>query len=177
MPFLFRRCFYFLGKVVQIMPCRSSKHPGNKTRPAQQRINQAASVATLSRLLQLNFPDGARLIVLPYAPGGYIPTGVYAEQDIAGWVRSSRKRLGNAFQYVRITGQGHSDPPATVHHVAVPLQLEAAEHLASMWEYGPAQTKKIECGQLATLAAQLMVNARTRPGQHTWAASRGLRRS
>ena len=159
------------------MQIQSSKHPGNKTRPAQQRINQAMSIATLSRLLQLNFPDGARLIVLAYHPDGYIPAGACAEPDITGWVRSSRKQLGGAFQYVRFTGQGHDDRPATVHYVVGPLQLEAAGRLASAWEHGPARTEKIECRQLVTLAAYLMENARTRPGQHTWAASRGLRRS
>ena len=159
------------------MQIQSSKHPGSKTRPAQQRINQAMSLATLSRLLQLNFPDGARLIMLAYHSDGYIPTGACAEQDITGWVRSSRKQLGGAFQYVRFTGQGHGDRPATVHHVAVPLHLEAAEHLAGTWKYGPARIEKIECAQLVTLAAQLMANARVRPGQHAWAASRGLRQS
>ena len=157
------------------MSRQSSKHTGDKTSPAQQRINRAVSMATLSNLLQLNFADGARLIVLAYSPGGYIPTGVYAEQDIREWVRLSRKQLGSAFRYVRFTGQGHSAQSAAVHHVAVPLHLEAAEHLAGTWEYGPARIEKIECAQLVTLAAQLMANARVRPGQHAWAASRGLR--
>lgn len=159
------------------MSRQSSKHTGDKTSPAQRRINRAMSMATLSSLLQQNFSEGARLIVLPYSPGGYIPTGEYAEQDIREWVRLSRKQLGSAFQYVRFTGQGHSAQSASVHHVAVPLHLEAAEHLAGTWEYGPARIEEVECGQLLTLAAQLMANARTRPGQHTWAASRGLRRS
>lgn len=159
------------------MPRQSLKHAGDRTSPTQQRINQAMSIATLSNLLQLNFADGARLIVLAYNPGGYIPTGAYAELDITEWVRRSRKQLGSAFQYVRFTGQGHGDRPATVHHVVVPFHLEAAEHLAGAWAYGLARVEKVECGQLVTLAAYLMANARTRPGRHTWAASRGLRRS
>lgn len=135
------------------------------------------SIATLSNLLQLNFADGARLIVLAYNPGGYIPTGVCAEQDAKEWMRLSRKQLGGAFQYVRFAGQGHGAQPTPAHYVAIPIHLEAAERLAGTWEYGPARIEKIECGQLVTLAAQLMANARTRPGQHTWAASQGLRRS
>lgn len=159
------------------MSRQSLPHPGNKTSPAQQRINRALSVAMLSRVLQMNFSDGARLITLAYNSGGYIPTGIYAERDIAEWVRSSRKKLGGAFRYVRITGEGHSAQPAAVHHVAVPLQLEAAEYLAGLWEYGPTRIEKIECEPLVALAGQLIGSASVGPCRRSYSVSKGLIRS
>lgn len=156
------------------MQRRSLPHPGNKTSPAQQRINRAMSMAALSRLLQTNFADGARLIVLAYSPGGYIPTGTYAEQDITEWVRLSRKQLGGSFQYLRFTGQGHSPQTATVHHVAVPLHLGAVERLAGIWEYGPARIERVECGQLVELAEQLEGSANAGPWRRAYSSSKGL---
>lgn len=88
------------------MFCESAKHTGNKTSPTQQRINRARSTAELSRLLQLNFSDGACLIALTYDPEGYVPVGVFVEPDIVDWLRRSRRQTGSTFRYVRTTDMG-----------------------------------------------------------------------
>lgn len=149
---------------------KSAKHCGGGTSPAQQRINRARSVAALSRLLELNFPGGARLIVLAYDPGGYIPAGAYAEPDIVDWLRWASRQLGGAFQYVRATAQ----EPATVHRVITAIQRADAEGLAAHWEYGPASVEEIAGGQVSTLAEQIA----GKPGAYrrAWTASKGLTR-
>lgn len=68
------------------MTRQPAKHIGGKTPAAQQRINRALSAASLSRLLQLNFAQGAYLIELTYDPARYVPVGVYATQDIQDWL-------------------------------------------------------------------------------------------
>lgn len=151
------------------MPRRSTKHCGGNTSPAQQRINRARSAATLSRLLQLNFPNGARLIVLSYTPGGYIPVGVYADPDIKKWIRLSARKLGGAFQYVRAPAQ----EPDAVHRVVAAVRRSEAEALAGLWQYGPAWVDELEPGQFPTLAEQLAGKAE--PIRCSWIASEGLK--
>jgi len=155
----------------KIMPRRFTKHHGDKTSPAQQRINRAQAVATLARLLQLNFPDGARLIVLAYDEGSYCPVGVYAKQDVVDWVGLSRRQMGGVFQYVRVMEQDR----ATIHHVVTPIQRAEAERLAANWKYGPAWVDEITDGQLPALAEQFAGKAEGR--RHSWSTSRGLKRS
>lgn len=152
------------------MPRRSTEPREAKTNPAQQRINRAKSVATLSRLLQLNFQHGARLIVLAYEPGGYVPVGAYADPDILDWLRLCAKQLGGGFQYVRATAQ----EPATVHRVVTAIQRVEADGLAAQWEYGPAWVEEIAGGQLPALAEQIA----GKPGAYrrSWTASRRLKR-
>lgn len=152
------------------MPRRSAKHSGGSTSPAQQRINQARSVATLSQLLELNFPGGARLIVLSYDPDGYIPTGSYADPDILDWLRRASRQLGGVFQYVRATAQ----EPTTVHRVITAIQRADAEDLATHWEYGPASVEEITDRQIPALAEQIAGNPKAY--RHAWAASKGLSR-
>lgn len=158
------------------MPRQSVRHHGNRTSPAQQRINRALSEAALSRLLQMNFSGGARVIVLAYEPGGYVPVGAYAEPDITGWVRRSREQLGGVFRYVRVTARA-GEGAATVHRVVVPCQCTEAAALAARWEHGPAWTEAVEPGQLAALAEQLLANAQSGVCRHSWKASKGLIRS
>ena len=152
------------------MPRRSAKHCGGGTSPAQQRINRARSVATLSRLLELNFPGGARLIVLSYDPDGYIPAGAYAEPDIVDWLRWVSRQLGGVFQYVRATAQ----EPTTVHRVITAIQRTDAEDLAAHWEYGPASVEEIADEQFPVLAEQIAGKAGAY--RHSWIASKGLKR-
>ena len=159
------------------MPCQSSKHRGNKTNPAQQRINQAVSEATLSRLLQMNFSDGAFQIVLTYEAGGYIPVGAYAAQDIKDWILASRRFLGGTFQYVRTMEQGRDGKPVTVHRVITSCREWEAKAIAAKWKYGPAKVEPIETGQLPILAGLLKGNVKAEAGCHSWKASKGLIRS
>ena len=156
------------------MSRRSTKHCGGNTSPAQQRINRAKSVATLAHLLQLNFPKGARLIVLTYYPGRYAPVGAYAEPDIVAWLRQSARQLGGGFQYVRSTEQG----PAPIHRVITSIQRAEAEALAVHWEYGPARVEEIAGGQLPALAEQIAgkPEAYRRFRHHSWTTSKGLKR-
>ena len=84
---------------------QSTRHSGEKTSAAQQRINHALSVASLSRLLQLNFSQGAYLIGLAYDPARYVPAGVYAAQDIQDWIRGVRNQMGTPLRYIRTMEQ------------------------------------------------------------------------
>ena len=152
------------------MSRRFSEPREAKTNPAQQRINRAKSVATLARLLQLNFQHGARLIVLAYEPGGYVPVGAYADPDISDWLRLCAKQLGGGLQYVRATAQ----EPATVHRVIMGIESTEAKALAGLWEYGPAWVEEIEGGQFPALAEQLA--GKPEAYRRSWTASRGLKR-
>lgn len=156
------------------MSAQSSKHTGNKTSPAQQRINRAMSLATLSHLLQLNFRDGARLITLTYAPNSYIPVGAYAERDITNWIRACRKQTGGEFQYVRAAERREGTRNIT-HRVVVSCQLEKAQGLAAGWIYGLATVEDIAGEQFPALAQRLVCGALTGQGRHSWAASRNLK--
>ena len=152
------------------MPRRSMKHCGGNSSPAQQRINRAKSVTRFSQVIQLNFSGGARLIVLTYDPGGYIPAGVYAEPDIAVWIRLSARKLGGAFQYVRTTAQD----PAPVHRVITGIGRAEAEALAGLWSYGPAWVEDLELWQIPVLAQQIIGKASA--FRRSWTASKGLKR-
>lgn len=88
------------------MQRKSSKRTGDKTNPAQRRINRELSVKTLSRLLELNFPAGAQMITLGYESVDYAPMGECAEADIRAWVKLARAQIGGRFQYVRAIGRG-----------------------------------------------------------------------
>lgn len=158
------------------MTRQSTKHSGGRTLPAQQRINRAKSLSTLSDLLHLNFSTGDCLIVLGYRSGQYIPTGEYAEADIVDWVRRSKRQLAYGLKYVRATEQDRNGE-RTVHRIIVGAPKKSAVVLAAYWEYGPAQVEEIQAGQLPALAERLIKNTETVPNHKTWAASRGLKRS
>ena len=152
------------------MPRRSTKHCGGNSSPAQQRINRARSVAMFSQVIQLNFSSGARLIVLTYDPGGYVPAGAYAEPDIVSWIRLSARKMGGAFQYVRTTAQ----ESAPVHRMITSIGRSEAEALAGLWSYGPAWVEDLEPGQFPALAEQII--GKTDPFRRSWTASKGLKR-
>lgn len=158
------------------MTRQSTKHSGGKTTAAQQRINQALSVASLSRLLQLNFAQGAYLIELSYDPDHYVPVAAYVEQDVSAWLRVARRQL-NEFQYVRAIEWARDDRPNTVHHVIMDLPKEDAECVMANWTLGPTRIKEIAGGQVPALAERLVANAGTETGRRAWTASRGLKRS
>lgn len=151
------------------------KHTGDKTSPAQQRINRANSISTLSRLLELNFSVGAQLITLGYESVDYAPAGEFAETDIRAWVRRAKARLGGSFRYVRATGWGRNDDPVIVHRVIVICPAETAKTLAAVWTYGPVWVDEVGAGELPALAGQLAANAAA-PNHKTWVSSRGLNR-
>lgn len=152
------------------------KHTGDKTSPVQQRINRANSLAALSRLLELNFPMGARMLTLGYEPAEYAPVGEFAEADICAWVRRVRARLGGSFQYVRVTAHGQASETATVHRIVTVCPEYTAYALAEIWTYGPITVDEIGAGELSALAGQLAANAAA-PNRKTWVSSKGLKRS
>ena len=151
------------------------KRTGDKTSPAQRRINRANSLATLSRLLELNFSTGARLITLGYTPTDCAPAGEYAETDIKAWVRSARAQMGGTFRYVRATGQGRGGDPAIVHRVVTVCPEASVESLAASWRYGPTSVAEVRAGELPTLAKWLAASEAA-PNRRTWISSRGLKR-
>lgn len=159
------------------MPRQSSKHTGNKTSPAQQRRNQAMSEATLSRLLQMNFSNGAFQIILSYDAGGYVPVGEYAAQDISDWIRLARRYLGGTFQYVRTMEPGPDPNPMTVHRIITSCRGWEANAIAAKWQYGPAKVEPIDAGQLPALAGLLKGNAKPGSNRPSWVPSVGLIRS
>lgn len=160
------------------MTRQPEKHSVGKTSAAQQRINRAMSVASLSRLLLLNFSDEAYQIVLAYEASGYVPVGVYAMQDAQDWIRGARRQLCAPLRYVRTMEQRQGDDkPLTVHRVVVLCQRADAERIAAKWTHGPAWVKYIEPGQLPALAEQFSSDVTAGSGRHSWASSRNLMRS
>lgn len=151
------------------------KHTGDKTSPAQQRINRANSIATLARLLELNFPEGAQMITLGYESAVYAPVGECAEADIRAWVRLARAQVGRAFQYVRTLEQGQDNGPATVHRIVTACKAETVAELAACWHYGPTSMNAVAAGELPALAGRLAANV-AEPNRKTWVSSRGLKR-
>lgn len=158
------------------MTRKSTKHSGGKTSAAQLRINRALSVASLSRLLQLNFAQGAYLIELSYAPEHYASVPAYVEHDVSAWLRIARRQV-KAFQYVRAIEWPRGDKLTAAHHVIMDLSREDVECVMENWTLGPAQIREIASGQVPALAEQLVQNAGSETGRHAWAASRGLKRS
>lgn len=157
---------------------QSTRHSGEKTSAAQQRINHALSVASLSRLLQLNFSQGAYLIGLAYDPARYVPVGVYAAQDIQDWIRGVRNHVDFPLRYVRAMAQRRdSDRPLTVHHVVISCCRADAERIAAKWAHGPTWVKPVEPGYLPALAYWFSRRSATEAGRHTWIPSKGLIRS
>lgn len=158
------------------MSRQSTKHSGNKSSPAQQRKNRAMSAAALSRLLQLNFSAGARLIVLTYDPSGYIPSWAYAQPDMVDWLHRIRKAAGGAFPYVRIIERQLDPQPAIVHRVVVPLRREDAQRFAEQWKHGPAWAEEITVGQFPALIEQVFKNEKDGGCFRCWSPSKGLKR-
>lgn len=154
------------------------QHSGGRTSPAQQRINREQSESSLFHLLQRNFSGGAHQIVLAYEVGGYVPVGVYAQQDVRGWIREAKRRLGIPLRYVRTMEQGQGDDkPVTVYRVVVACAREEAERIAAKWEHGPAWVECVEPGQLPALAEQFSGASTAGSGRRSWISSRGLIRS
>lgn len=145
------------------MTRQSTRHSGGKTSAAQQRINHALSVASLSRLLQLNFSQGAYLIGLAYDPARYVPTGVYAAQDIQDWIRGVRNQMGTPLRYVR-TMEQCGNKLLTVHHVVISC-------CRADW------VKTVESGYLPALAHWFSRRSAAEAGRHAWVPSKGLIRS
>lgn len=158
------------------MELKPSKNAGNKTSPAQRRINRANSLAALSTVLQVNFSEGARLIALGYESAEYAPVGEFAQSDIRAWVRQVRTQLGGVFRYVRATEWGREDCPATVHRIVVAYPEAAAGVLAASWPHGPAWVEDITPRELPALAGRIAADAAA-TNRRTWIASRGLKRS
>ena len=160
------------------MTRQPTKHSGEKTSAAQQRINRAMSAASLSRLLLMNFSDEAYQIVLAYEADGYVPVGVYAVQDAQDWIRGARRQLYAPLRYVRTMEQGQGDDkPFTVHRVIVSCQRADAERIAAKWAHGPAWVEYIEPGQLPALVEQFSGYVTAGSGRHSWGSSKGLIRS
>lgn len=151
------------------------KRTGDKTNPAQRRINRELSVKTLSRLLELNFPAGAQMITLAYESVDCPPAGECAEADICTWIRLARAQMGGAFQYVRAIGQGGDNEPAIVHRIITAIPSSTAWDIATIWPRGFIRVEEIGAGELPTLAGWLAANA-AGPNRKTWMASRGLKR-
>ncbi len=158
------------------MQRKSSKHTGDKTKPAQQRINRKLSVSTLLHLLELNFSTGCHVITLGYESAEYAPAGEYAEADIRAWVKCARAQLGGKFQYVRATEHGRDGDYAAVHRIVTAYPERTARALAEIWTYGPIRVDAIGAGELPALAGYLTANAAV-PNRRSWIASRGLKRS
>lgn len=160
------------------MTRQSTRHSGGKTSAAQQRINHALSVASLSRLLQLNFSQEAYLIGLAYDPARYIPAGVYAAQDIQDWIRGVRNQMGTPLRYVRTMEQRQGDDkPLTVHYVVISCSQVDAEKIAAKWAHGPTWVRPIEPGCLPALAKWFSRRSAAEAGRHAWVPSNGLIRS
>lgn len=160
------------------MTRQSTKYDGGKTSAAQQRINHALSVASLSRLLQLNFSQGAYLIELAYDPARYVPVGVYAAQDIQDWIRAARHQIGTPLRYVRTMEQRQGDDkPLTVHHVVISCCRTDAEKIAAKWTHGLTWVKIVEPGHLPALAHWFSRRSAAEAGRHSWIPSKGLIRS
>lgn len=152
------------------------KRTGDKTNPAQRRINRANSIATLARLLELNFPVGAQMITLAYESVDCPPASECAEADIRTWIRLARAQMGGAFQYVRAIGQGGDNEPAIVYRIITELSNSTAWDIATIWPRGFIRVEEIGAGELPTLAGWLAANA-AGPNRKTWVSSRGLKRS
>lgn len=150
------------------------KRTGDKTSPAQRRINRANSLAVLSRLLELNFSAGARLITLGYESADYAPERECAEADIKAWVRSARAQMGGTFRYVRAANQARATP-AIVHRVVTVCPKAAVGALAASWEYGPTSVTEVSAGELSALAKWLAANEAA-PNCKAWISSRNLKR-
>lgn len=157
------------------MQRKSSKRTGDKTNPAQRRINRELSVKALSRLLELNFPAGAQMITLAYESVDCAPVGECAEADIRTWVRLARVQIGGVFRYVRAIGQGGGNEPAIVHRIITELPNSAAWDIATIWPCGFISVEEIGAGELPTLAGWFAANA-AGPNRKTWVSSRGLKR-
>lgn len=161
------------------MQRKSSKRTGDKTNPAQRRINRELSVKTLSRLLELNFPAGAQMITLGYESVDYAPMGECAEADIRAWVKLARAQIGGRFQYVRAIGRGGGNDSTVVHRIITAYPKETVAMLAENWIYGPVLVDEVEPGELAALAGQLAgqpAASAAAPNRKTWMAARGLKR-
>ena len=138
-------------------------------RAANRRRNWRRSRRKLEKLLALNFPDGGTLVTLTYAPGGYIPAGAYAEDDLYHWLGRCRARLGGAFPYIR--GSAAGPDGATVHRIFMPIEREQAAELAGVWTYGPAAAELISRERLDD-AEELLDPADGRErGRRSWTAS------
>ena len=155
------------------MSRQSTKHSGDKSSPAQQRKNRAMSAAALFRLLQLNFSEGARLIVLTYDLSGYVPSWAYAQPDR---LHRIRKAAGGAFTYVRIIERQLSPQPAIVHRVVISLRREDAQQFAEQWKHGPAWAEEITVGQFPALVEQVFKNEKGGGCFRCWSPSKGLKR-
>lgn len=151
------------------------KRTGDKTNPAQRRINRVNSIATLARLLELNFPAGAQMITLAYESVDFPPAGECAEADIRTWIRLARAQMGGAFQYVRAIGQGGDNEPAIVYRIITELPSSTAWDIATIWPHGFIRVEEIGARELPALAGWLAANA-AGPNRKTWMASRGLKR-
>lgn len=158
------------------MQRKSSKRTGDKTSPAQRRINRELSVKALSRLLELNFPAGAQMITLAYESVDCPPAGECAETDIRTWIRLARAQIGGVFQYVRAIGQGGGNEPAIVHRIITEIPNSTAWDIATIWPRGFISVEEIGAVELPALAGWLAANA-AGPNRKTWASSRGLKRS
>lgn len=158
------------------MTRQSTRHSGGKTSAAQQRINHALSVGSLSRLLQLNFSQGAYLIGLAYDPARYVPAGVYAAQDIRDWIRGVRNQMGTPLRYIR-TMEQCGNKLLTVHHVVISCCRADAEKIAAKWAHGPTWVKTVEPGYLPALAHWFSRRSAAEAGRHAWIPSKGLIRS
>lgn len=157
------------------MTRQPAKHIGGKTPAAQQRINRALSAASLSRLLQLNFAQGAYLIELTYDPARYVPVGVYATQDIQDWLQGARHQVGAPLQYVRTMEQRQGDNwQLTVHRVVVSCSRTDAEKIAAKWAYGLTWVKLVEPEYLPALAEQFSKCPAAAAGRRSWSPSKGL---
>lgn len=152
------------------------KRTGDKTNPAQRRISRANSIATLARLLELNFPVGAQMITLAYESVDCPPASECAEADIRTWIRLARAQMGGAFQYVRAIGEGGDNEPAIVYRIITELSNSTAWDIATIWPRGFVRVEEIGAGELPTLAGWLAANA-AGPNRKTWVSSRGLKRS
>lgn len=168
--------FIFSERCVQPMTQESTKHSGEKTSEAQQRINHALSVASLSRLLQLNFSQGAYLIRLAYDPARYVPTGVYAAQDIQDWIRWARHQMGTPPRYIR-TMEQCGNKLLTVHHVVISCCQADAEKIAAKWAHGSTWVRPVEPRYLPALAHWFSRRSAAEAGRRTWSPSKGLVRS
>lgn len=158
------------------MQRKSSKHTGNKTKPSQQRINRANSIAALSRLLELNFSAGAHMITLSYAPMDPAFIEKHARADMYVWTRACQIRLGGSFRCARTASPRRDDSGAAVYHVITSCDAETAKLLAFIWPHGPTRVEPVEAAQLPALAERL-AGAPRLPNRRIWSVSRNLKRS
>lgn len=158
------------------MPRKASKHTGNKTSPVQKRLNRKYARLKLTRLLNLNYPNGAYQLILTYAPDGYIPDGIHATPDIAVWLRATRGYVYNEFQYIRtIELKREKGKIIPIHRVIMDPACSKVEDLAAIWQYGPFYVERITPEQFPMWARRAITAKKPCLYWKCWVSSAGLK--